>query len=159
MIIVVEGVDGSGKTTLASRLAKELKAIYLKSEVRPQTLEAATFFHCMALTTSLRYPVVCDRYPTISELIYGSLRGKPQFSREWALKTYSDLNVIYCCPKRSTIKENVSSHRDTSDVVENLDLLIDSYLSFMDEHRYCFRRFICYDYEREETVNLRFFNE
>ena len=45
MLIILGGLPGTGKTTIAKELAKHLKAVYLRIDTVEQTLKAAGHYH------------------------------------------------------------------------------------------------------------------
>lgn len=101
-MIVIEGMDGSGKTTLAKRLAKDLKIPYFHHGAPAVTL---TEFRrkCMRSTVLFQRPIVQDRTPLISECIYGEFKpGEPFMlwgdSQHW-IKT-AMIVLIYCRPAK-----------------------------------------------------------
>lgn len=143
MIIIVEGMDGTGKTTLVQQLAHRLDMKpkkFVKSsgpdEDYKLTLVASTTSEIYELETASAegrsIKRLYDRFPLISEAIYGSiLRGHNCFgdryyslrSRLLALKTV----IIYCRPEKDVIQNNVQQVPQMSGVLEHFDELLDAY--------------------------------
>ena len=98
MIIVVEGPDNSGKTTLSTRLAKDLGAIYLKTHVRPVTNAVLREYVRMTREFAISFNVlILDRHHAISEVIYGPiLRGGHNLDMFEATLACDGLHAIYC---------------------------------------------------------------
>lgn len=151
MIIVVEGPDNAGKSTLAQQLAKKLKGIYLKSEAVPPTPHSLYGFNSLTLSAQDDYPyVICDRHPFISELIYSSvLRGGttlyiPPFS--------PGFKFIYCRPTNETILNTLEVREQLSGVSTHILELINAYDSYFIENR-DLQTFI-YDYERQSFESV-----
>jgi hypothetical protein len=69
MRIVIEGPDGTGKTTLADALAKHMGAPIHKYDDAPET--EAEFYRRIIECATTPGPVVFDRHPMISEFVYG----------------------------------------------------------------------------------------
>jgi thymidylate kinase len=108
-MIVLEGPDGSGKTTLGQQLLSEgiiqglLPSPSRNTEGRPTVLGrpyVKQVYQYLSRYTSL--DVAVDRF-FYSELVYGPLqRGCTPFSseelREVAIAIHKDHLLIYCCP-------------------------------------------------------------
>lgn len=143
MIIIVEGMDGTGKTTLVQQLAHRLEVkprkfvgslgpsddyrLVLVNRTRPEISE-------LEITSAEGRPVkrLYDRFPLLSEAIYGpALRGRncfgglyyPLRSRLLALKTV----IVYCRPDRDVIQANVQQAPQMPGVLEHFDELLDAY--------------------------------
>jgi len=149
MIIIVEGMDGTGKTTLVQQLAHHLDVRpkkFVKSsgpyEEFKRTLVASTIPELNELETASAKgrPIkrLYDRFPLISEAVYGPiLRGRncfgglyyPLRSRLLALKTV----IIYCRPDRDVIHTNVQQTPQMSGVREYFDELLDAYDKLFEE--------------------------
>ena len=130
MLIVLEGPDGSGKTTLATRIRKDLDqyCLFLRSNGPPSTLlEFLDIVHFLQ-EIEPRLPVVTDRNPLISEYVYGLiLRGKRihglsvEQMATW-LKSNTTL-LIYCRPKFAELDQGVRREQQLEGVIENHRLL------------------------------------
>lgn len=144
MIIIVEGMDGTGKTTLVQQLAHRLEVKprkfvgslgpsdddYRWDLVNRTKLEIAELETTFAKGGSIKR--LYDRFPLISEAIYGPvLRDRNYFgglyyplrSRLLALKTV----IIYCRPNREVIQANVHQSPQMSGVSEHFSKLLDAY--------------------------------
>lgn len=121
-MIVVEGPDGSGKTTLVNRLCTEFGI-----EVRPRActsdggpVEDLPGWIRRDLLMNPDYGIY-DRYPLISEMIYGpTLRsdadrlGRNEEQLNWLLEQFYNNHplIIYCLPPQMVVRANVASSHD-----------------------------------------------
>ena len=113
-VVVLEGADGSGKTTLARRLVDRFGARYLHSVVRKDVWR----YHLGALRLAARLSatqlVVLDRH-WLSELVYGTVfRGGPAYDvgarcLDRALMRYGAATVL-CVP--GNLRAQVARHAE-----------------------------------------------
>lgn len=172
MIVIVEGMDGTGKTTLIQQLAHYLDVKpkkFIKSsgpyEDFKRTLVASTIPEINELETASAKgaPIkrLYDRFPLISEAVYGPiLRGRNCFgdqyyslrSRLLALKTV----IIYCRPDRDVIYTNVQQTPQMKGVLEHFGELLDAYDKlFVELTDSPVNSYITvYDYTRDEVREL-----
>ena len=143
MIIIVEGMDGTGKTTLAQQLAHRLEVQPRKyvgssgpSDDYRLTLVDRTISEIteLEITSERGEPVkrLYDRFPLISEAIYGpTLRGCNCFGAQYYLARRRLLTlrtvIIYCRPPKNVIRSNVQQTPQMSGVLEHFDELLDAY--------------------------------
>lgn len=143
MLIVVEGVDGAGKTTLINRLVEEYKQPFWRLQGINPHLPDAPLTRVLDWVSRLSpyVTVVCDRLPIISEPIYGTvLRGENRLAKEYTpgqvisfLHHYVD-RVIYCRPRSFDTLLRSSSVNDQLDGVHsNLTRLVEEYDHLMEE--------------------------
>lgn len=126
-MIVVEGPDGAGKTTLIRRLLEDMD---LHTTSRACTSEGGpvdNLGHWVNKKFESNVPrgAIIDRHPLISEPIYGPLiRGgypdnyfeKPQWMTESMEKLYEGNLIIYCLPPLKIVLDNIEkSHEGTTD--------------------------------------------
>ena len=144
-ILTVEGVDGSGKTTLLRNLREQSKTYFwvASSSGRPKTVnEIHEAVHLIGQATYLKMPVICDRFPLISEAVYGPvLRGRCLLDEVSELKlvaltaflTEVD-RIIYCRPPIEVIRKNITTSAlpQLAGVAEHLDELVKRYDTLMD---------------------------
>ena len=140
MLVIIEGPDGSGKTSLVRRLRQGLVPYtwILKSNSKPRTID-----HMTAVTEWIRLhppelPLICDRYPLISELVYGPIiRGACLHSMN--VKQVADYLhdgpptlVIYCRPTMEHIRRGSENNPQMEGVPTHLLRLTSGYDSVMD---------------------------
>lgn len=106
MIIVLEGPDGTGKTTLAKKFIECCGASYLhltyRCKERHDLYLKAAFNHCIDKIVSTRKPIILDRW-WISEMIYAEVFRNgtkwPQLGRELHLKLMQAGGCyVFCLP-------------------------------------------------------------
>lgn len=133
-MIIVEGPDNSGKSTLVTTLVKDLNIRLLQSKYSGPPKTAKENYHKTRdiIVKALEYPgpnTITDRLSLIGESIYGPIcRGQdlwiPYFDKK--MKMYSILKTInpfwiYCRPPKEVVL-NMSSHQLKSyDTPEHLD--------------------------------------
>lgn len=141
-MIVVEGVDNAGKSTLASFLAQHFKLYLIKSHWRPETPSEVDLQN-MAICTlgkNLRGKLVSDRLASISEFVYGSVVREesllPQDEIMDNLMLFRDVQptlIIHCRPPDLTILTRFRGRRQMEGVERNLTRLLFTYDKFMDD--------------------------
>lgn len=173
-MIIVEGPDGAGKTTLIEQL-KERYGLEVAPRVVTKGAEAMTDLKVWVeenLAQGFQYRIF-DRHRLISEFIYGPLlrqQQQPGFTDlTWSWlqleKLYGEIRpfIIYCLPPLETVAENVYLSGDENKVV--LDHIEAMYTAYV--HRASLDlihnrgRVIVWDYTTDfmlEDDPLRFFD-
>jgi len=172
MIIIVEGMDGTGKTTLVQQLAHHLDMEpkkFVKSSGPDEDYKLTLFDNTLSEIQELEIASaegksikrLYDRFPLISEVVYGPiLRGHHCFEglhyplrrRLLALKTV----IIYCRPDRDVIQTNIQQTPQMSGVREHFKELLNAYDNFFREltetpgNSYI----TVFDYTRDEVQEL-----
>lgn len=129
MIIVCEGPDNSGKTTVGQRLAKDLGGIFLKTNVRPVTTKVLREFVRLSIEIEMSFGIlVLDRHHAISEPIYGAiLRGHHDLDMIECTLSVSNLHAIYCRPPDEIVHKWSESNPQLEGVKEKIDQIIKRY--------------------------------
>jgi hypothetical protein len=129
-MIVVEGPDGAGKTTLVNRLHNDLD-LPVNPKVVDSSMKAQVDLRDWInqdLSKGFR-PLIFDRYPLISEAIYGPMtrhESRPGFDDfEWLRDKQTHLRIvhpiiIWCLPPIETVVSNVEFGDQPSKVVRNI---------------------------------------
>lgn len=135
MIIVLEGPDGTGKTTLGYQLAKDLNAQYYHSGGPKTPKELEDKMNELEIMAESSRCYIVDRVPYISEMVYGyALRGSSLITVLQHQK-YKSLARLYIFCKPSA-KHNVQMSLDfkahkpkehTDAVIKNKDKIKDLY--------------------------------
>ena len=129
-MIIVEGPDGSGKSTLVRHLAE-----FYELPIAPRVVDRDT--NAMVelkewTEKNVQSPhenIIHDRHRLISELIYGPVlryRPEPGFDDiKWLVKQLSGLYhrvcplVIYCLPPFETVLSNLKNGQDNEFIVNS----------------------------------------
>lgn len=136
MIIIVEGVDFSGKTTLVSQLANALGATAFKAHSKPKSYTDVLQWvaDVQTLARGKRH-VITDRSPLISEMIYGPLlRGISHVETQQAFMLLNILNLtcglmtIVCDPGLKSVRE--MNNAQMPGVADNVEALWERYYAF-----------------------------
>jgi hypothetical protein len=137
MIVVVEGPDGSGKSTLIDNLRFSCDKHYvaLRRSGPPQDAdEIVTVVNWMNRMSIGKVPLICDRHPLISEPIYGqALRGSNLLDGIYSVDDIKENfldhvdRVIYCRPPTSVICRKMHDNQQLKGVVEKIDEITQKY--------------------------------
>ncbi len=110
-MIIIEGPDGSGKTTLATKLATGLTKRVLHAGGPPKTRED---IYDRIYGQFLQFGEILDRATIVSEPVYGPLlrkkiQIKPESWKRW-VQIYSDRGfiLIYCRPSINLLLRHTS---------------------------------------------------
>lgn len=139
-MIIFEGPDGSGKSTLMHQLNDELKLPIAPRVVSKET-EAMVDLQTWVdqnLETGFQ-PIIYDRHRLISEPIYGpTLRGtsqEPGFSDvTWLaprLRQFYELKpvIIYCLPPLEVVQANLKNDPDNTRVLDKIEAIYTAYVA------------------------------
>lgn len=150
-IIIVDGVDCSGKSTLIERISKDKRfrnSLLIKNNYRPsgeetipQIKENYIQMRMMLQNLSGFEYVIIDRW-YMSEMIYGKLRGYEPFEDDWyktfeesiqdlkEMKVFESIIYIHMCPSLTTIYERFDSRGDEHINREQIEDLWSRYIKF-----------------------------
>src|SRR5690349_733275 len=119
IMIVLEGPDGAGKTSLAEKLSKDLGIPIAPKVVASDMTPLTDLARWTELNVSRGFQrVIFDRHRIISEPIYGpatKVRQNPNFCdpgwvAEMTNRFYSaDPIIIYCLPSLNDVRNNVNN--------------------------------------------------
>lgn len=136
--IVVEGVDGSGKTTLMDQLrvagaSSKKYFVMLRHSCRPYTFADAMRFYDVLRAANHSLTMLIDRHPMISEPIYGPILRKHNLLRVYneaqileMIERTTDV-LIYCRPPDNIIRDGLKSQPQLVGVSDHIKQLIADY--------------------------------
>lgn len=156
-MIIIEGCDNSGKSTLAARLAKDLGVPVIHS-TRPDLNSKPEELLKHSQSQLIPAAVILDRIFAISEYVYGRVLRGGSLLKDKQVDALMDLHyrkhlIIYCRPKDATIRDNRG--RDQMDgVLDHMPQLIAEYDYLMSELDRTGATIIEYDYQGRGYPNL-----
>jgi nicotinamide riboside kinase len=126
-VIIIEGPDGSGKSTLVNKLAQELRLPVADKVVASDTTAMTDLVKWTEDNVARGFqPTIFDRHRLISEPIYGPIlkpRQDPSFcdlswlSQQLWLFYGCKPVIIYCLPDIRTVRANVAREDTDNSVV------------------------------------------
>lgn len=138
MLIVIEGCDGSGKTTLVQQLIEDRRLPYFVVVTGARASRATLYEMQFELNWLNRHSpgqrIICDRHRRISECIYGPAYGRPAVWDDHMVVDHvlREVDVlIYCRPDSQVIADNVRRTPQMEGVVDRTPDLIRRYDALM----------------------------
>lgn len=130
-MIILEGCDASGKSTLLSHLAQKFRLTITRSFGKPQSSNDIEDYH--KWLRFCPFPLILDRHPAISELIYGPvIRNHTHGSFSFAQSVANSTFLVFCCPPIEVVQSGLMNNSQMSGVPEKIVQLYQSYQSLMD---------------------------
>lgn len=171
-MIIVEGFDNSGKTTLVRQLSEDCKLLVMNNRRRPKSREDVIDYVDMVIPIANRFPVILDRFAPISEPIYGPI------CRDSHLLTEDDVSqcllsvarnrrkhqdggnnsaalIIYCRPKDSTVLGFKPEIPQMDGVIEKAQELLMAYDKSMKELGSFWFTVVHYDWELDSYNSIK----
>lgn len=166
MIVILEGADNSGKSTLAKKLGQGLKIDVVHPGGPPKNIieviarceEQSAVFD---LSTDVN--IIFDRVTCISDLIY---RGRPEYNKIFKcfhkqLMTAENVVVIYCRPSDNRLKnfdDHIQQDHEDAAVVQHAKDNVDRIISGYDSWFKYFADSTClnivkYDFELDKSLS------
>lgn len=150
-MIIIEGPDNAGKTTLAKKLSKRLDLPMVHS-VRPKRGDSPEVVLSHSNSQLQPQNAILDRVYAISEWVYGRvIRGKTalgHFHSQALLDLYHrPYLIIHCRPKMETILDN-RGRDQMAGVIDNHKRIVEEYDYIMaDLNRFSHCTVVSYDWE------------
>lgn len=135
MIVVLEGADGGGKTTLAAAIRSRIHCHLLTSSGPPTNIDQIIDELNWLAEFPRRHLLVCDRHRLISEPIYGPILRQRNLLAE-PRSRYNDMDVadeaqliVYCRPSLESAILNVTAtkQQQLAGVPDQLSRIIVAY--------------------------------
>ena len=139
-MLIIEGPDGSGKTTLITKMVEEFG---LTVAPRVKDKQAQTIVPDLKqwvadnLEEGFQYRIF-DRHRLISEFIYGPLirsEQEPGFTdliwvsnSLWLLYRWVEPVIIYCLPPLEVVRANIQADHENAVVADHVDALYAAYV-------------------------------
>lgn len=144
-LIILEGIDKSGKTTIAEKILKSIKnSILIKGNCKPidnskqESKKIREYYKTILKLTKNNFlkdkTIIVDRYYP-SQMVYSIKRGKDEFRNKW-FKQFEDkiCNIkslyIYIRPEDSVLKQRLEVEKDEYIGIEDLQGLLERYDKF-----------------------------
>lgn len=123
-LIILDGVDCTGKTTLAGLIAEKLIAVQLKCTASPAMFQGLHDYHMnmlhnAKLNLDLGQRVVMDRF-WMSEVCYGPVMGRPEYDSSSICRELVKLDRVYVFTDTSKAGEDYANGMDDFDPAHHL---------------------------------------
>lgn len=138
-MLIVEGPDGAGKTTLIEALQKEYDLPVAPRVVSKDAEAMVDLRHWVDQNLDKGFQrTIFDRHRLISEPIYGPVLRKKQEDGfddlEWLaprMKEFYSLKpvIIYCLPDLETVRANIKDDDDNRVVQDHIDAIYAAYVA------------------------------
>lgn len=161
MLLLIEGMDNTGKTTLARSLRDTLKwPLLADATVRGKDLGQKIKWHMHQMVLAQDNDIIFDRHSIISEHVYGTvLLGKNILaeSPDWPalLQHFKRTRplIIYCRPPDEVVLKFEDGREQMGGVVENGKRLLDMYDMTM-EQVFNYVPVVKYDYTTSKVEDI-----
>lgn len=158
-MIIIEGMDNTGKTTLLQELHQALEIPWVKSP-GPEHLSGLSKDEWFRWVEASISPDQCcylfDRHPLISEPIYGKiLRGFDVFEGTYFKEGFKLANplIIYCRPPRERIF-HFGNRKQMESVIEFKEVLLATYDEFINQLRQDNFDIVIYNYTTMDVKTI-----
>lgn len=154
-MIIIEGCDNTGKTTLGHRLVDDIRGVYVTNKQPRRRELLIPYMARMFLLSMVGMPLILDRWPAISEPVYGPiLRGESALDEDDVRdfhRILTEMNplVIYCRPPLDKVLGSIDERDQLPGVVENAEKIYRRYDEVMEEFSRDYRPVLIYDYTRD----------
>ncbi len=160
-MIIVEGMDNSGKTTLVQRLSIDLKLLVLNNRRRPKEAQDIKDYVDMITPLCRTFPTILDRFAPISEPIYGPICRNSHLLTEGEvhdllqhISIYNKPLVIYCRPDKDRILKFDDSIEQMDGVIKHAPALVEAYDRSMKNLQMNWFTVFYYDWEFDSYDSL-----
>ena len=137
-LLIIEGPDGAGKSTLVNKLSKDLK-LPIYSSGGPKEItemkEVLAEMKTLALVTNKIF--ICDRAPWISEIIYSKALGRESIVTDEVFNHWlkTPQKIIYCTLGDSELMlQNMSRENKPHKPLKHTLAVIESHKKICEEY-------------------------
>ena len=168
MLVIIEGPDGGGKTTLLKTLRERLskQAFFIQSNSKIKTTEELVAYSKFLVEAPDELTIITDRYPFFSEAVYGPLLRQKDLSmasidsgEASKIGVRDNSLVIYCRPPWPTLKRNLENEPQRKGVKEKILFITKKYDTIIEEVKFGGVPVIQYDYSRCRPGDLTYIIE
>lgn len=130
-MIIVEGIDNSGKSSLINQLAEHFKLPY--AHAHRSTAQSSTDINrWQNWAAACPKTLILDRHPAISGLVYGPIiRGHTAATLDLAQGARRNNFLVFCCPSFQTILATYEDREQMEGTHQNLKKLYGAYQDLM----------------------------
>lgn len=153
-MIIIEGMDNSGKTTLCNHLKDRLDIPIYKGQI-PKGRQGMIQFQMSAMY--INQPMIYDRMRVVSEMVYGPIiRNENMFAKDGWFYINLLLKIrpliIYCRPKDEYIYK-FGSREQMEGVIDNSQKLLERYDQIMSGMvKLAERPILVYDWNNRDNI-------
>jgi thymidylate kinase len=159
VIYVLEGADGTGKSTLANEIAAQKKTSVIHSYFDPSW--DIRHHHMDMLDAALKVskwrPVVLDRWAH-SELVYGTVfRGNPGYDVQQAIKKLNNRDDIVwiICENDNTIQNHLRNRELRNEMFDDMSDVVLMFRSIVRAEEFDgTRKWIHYDFDKVDMTEF-----
>ncbi len=130
MIYVIEGPDGTGKSTLAKALSDKIKAITIHSSYDPAWKIWMCHNKIMSSAVSLSrlgVPVILDRW-AVSEEVYGTIfRNGPGYDTQELIEQYEEHIVWIYCRNDNAVENHQTNSRERVEMFDDMERVVEMF--------------------------------
>ena len=164
-MIIVEGCDNTGKSTLVQKLSGDLKLLTINNRRRPESISDSWDYLYAVAPLAARFPTIADRWQPISEPIYGPIcRNTQIFSlREIELQheyltswdALKKPTLIFCRPPLDRILQ-FGTREQMEGVIDNARRIVSAYDTEMArlEHHTNYFNIVRWDFAHDSYDDL-----
>jgi hypothetical protein len=153
-IIVVEGSDGAGKTTLIEQAREGQRERYfltVRASRYPPNLKTA-FQYLQWIKHQRDFDVLLDRIHFISDRVYGPILRNEDLFKELPLDfgLREAAVIVHCRPPLGTILANVGRTKQMVGVADHTEAIVEKYDELMLSLQMRGRKIMTYDYTNDD---------